>query len=684
MNPLDPLLASGVAISDNEAYAAVLDEVLCNMKSTLLAEHARLLKIAQEMTLAECKSESAAEMASCNSSLDIGTQTAPMSATSEVRTRTETVMSQVITGAETVMSEMISGAETVTAGIGTRTETVMSQVISGAETVMSEMISGAETVTAGIGAMGRSISSAGSSDSTDLHAVSFAMAHRPALEINEDIHTRARLHLHFASEKARSRARRKGEYSMCHYLRRLCKFLKISSEHPLVAVDTFMAMVILVNGISIGVSCDTETWPGWVPINILFCILFLLEFLAKVSFLGCRDYFRGADKGWHWFEVVLLILSLCEVVVDIAHTGNTLRGISLFRTFRLIRLTKLFRIFRLPFLKDVIWMIHGAIGGLRTLFWSLVLISLPLYVVALVLRETLGKEAAVGDGFSDRETSGVQMFSTLAKSFFTVFRCVAASDCSDDFGRPIFVIVSEQYGWGYTVIYAFSVMLMTFGLFNIIIAIYVENTLSAAKFDDVRKKQLRIQDQEMFQEKSLELAMLAWSHTKGHDLSNLELHNMRGEIDLQALYDMELTEADFVKLVNYDVFSELLLELDIAREDQLNIFDILDVDQSGTIDVNELVKGIAKLRGDARKAEIVAVLLVVRHISQTLATVSGALEDQQKVLESLQAAASLAPAVVQLESAEASEKLSNDNGAAKGSNVVDLESSSEDKQAVLL
>jgi hypothetical protein len=652
-----PLLAAAFAISDNEAYAAVLDEVLCNMKSTLLAEHARLLKIAQEMTLAECKSELAVEMASakCNSTLDTGTQTASMSGMSEmtdgaatVKHRAETVMSEMIHGAETV----IHGAETVMSEMIDGAETGAEKVIHGAETVMSEMIHGAETVTVEIGAMMARTCSKSSFASTPSSA--FSGAHRPPLEFNEDMHTRAKLHLSSAVDNDKSKASLQGESTRrkaSRSLSRLCKMLKISAEHPLVAVDSFMAMVILLNAISIGASCDTAEWHGWVSINFVFCILFFLEFLAKVWLMGCNNYFRGGEKYWHWFEVVLVILSVFEVVLDVANTGDTLRGSSLFRAFRLVRLTKLLRICRSPFVSDLVLMINGAMGGLRTLFWSLVLISLPLYVVALVLRETLGEEAIVSDGRSDRESSGPQMFSTLAKSFFTVFRCTVAGDCGDDDGRPIFVLVSENYGWQYGVLYSFTVVLMTFGLFNVIVAIYVENIVSAAKFDDARKKQTRLQDQEMFKEKSLELAMLAWSYKTGNDLSKLDLCNPENidHINLQYLYDMEITEAEFARLVDYHGFSDLLSDLDIAKEDQQNLFETLDVDQSGTLDVNELVKGIDKLRGDARKAETVSVLLVVRHMNEKLATVSEALDDQRKVLESLQAAAPMAPAVVQLQ-----------------------------------
>ena len=69
---------------------------------------------------------------------------------------------------------------------------------------------------------------------------------------------------------------------------------------------------------------------------------------------------------------------------------------------------------------------------------------------------------------------GAEHFSTLANSFFTVFRCVVVADCADQHGRPIFVLVSAKYGWGYGCIYAFTFAFMTFGLFNVIVVIQVD------------------------------------------------------------------------------------------------------------------------------------------------------------------------------------------------------------------
>ena len=56
-----------------------------------------------------------------------------------------------------------------------------------------------------------------------------------------------------------------------------------------------------------------------------------------------------------------------------------------------------------------------------------------MYVVALVMRETLGEELGAGNG--------AESFDSIPKSFLNTFRCLVAGDCADETGRPIFVLV---------------------------------------------------------------------------------------------------------------------------------------------------------------------------------------------------------------------------------------------------
>lgn len=58
---------------------------------------------------------------------------------------------------------------------------------------------------------------------------------------------------------------------------------------------------------------------------------------------------------------------------------------------------------------------------------------------------------------------------------------------------------------------------------------------------------------------------------------------------------------------------------------KVDLFDTLDVDGGGTIDLDEMIIGISKLRGDARRSDIVGVGLKVRSIQADLKRLSKAM-----------------------------------------------------------
>merc|ERR1711963_534075 len=77
---------------------------------------------------------------------------------------------------------------------------------------------------------------------------------------------------------------------------------------------------------------------------------------------------------------------------------------------------------------------------------------------------------------------------------------------------------------------------------------------------------------------------------------------------------MEIS-AEMFAIINADPrFCDILRELDIAEEDMFNLFETLDADGSGTIDLEELTDGIAKLRGGARRSDIIAVNFLLRSV----------------------------------------------------------------------
>merc|ERR1719210_2005583 len=98
------------------------------------------------------------------------------------------------------------------------------------------------------------------------------------------------------------------------------------------------------------------------------------------------------------FEILLIVFAVLEIAlalqkVDQDDGSQPTIVFSSLRILRLARIARVLRLARLHFFKDLIMMISGAIGGIRTLLWSILLIALPLYVLALIFRESLGPYA---------------------------------------------------------------------------------------------------------------------------------------------------------------------------------------------------------------------------------------------------------------------------------------------------
>jgi len=366
-------------------------------------------------------------------------------------------------------------------------------------------------------------------------------------------------------------------------------------------LEFLMGFITILNAVEIGISVDcNQDWPGWIAIDLGFAILFLTEMVATLVRGGCCSYWCGEAKYWNIYDFVLVCLAFVELIMAAVYmTIENTSTIRVIRVMRLVRVARIVRVCRMPFFNELMMMINGALGGIRTLLWSYFLLLLPLYVVALLLRQSLGEETEPG--------TGVESFSTLAGALFTSFRCLVAMDCTTSEGKPIFVLVAQAHGGGFAVLYCFTNVFMTFGLFNVIVAIYVENTVAAAKFNDTRQKQNRLTDRKMFTAKTLELMEFIW---KKHE-SNVT-HTSIARMPLHEVAEIQITPAFFDDLRVCREFKEILRALDIAHEEQLDLFETLDVDGSGTLDLEELIQGIAKLRGDARRSDVVSVSLMVR------------------------------------------------------------------------
>jgi len=99
---------------------------------------------------------------------------------------------------------------------------------------------------------------------------------------------------------------------------------------------------------------------------------------------------------------------------------------------------------------------------------------------------------------------------------------------------------------------------------------------------------------------------------------------------------LSVSKSEFQTIFEEKEIKPLLRDLDISVANSSKLFDILDANQDGIVDIGELADGFLSLRGPANKGDIVSISLMVKAIQKSMAQVQAGQEElRQLVLEIL-------------------------------------------------
>jgi len=393
--------------------------------------------------------------------------------------------------------------------------------------------------------------------------------------------------------------------------------------HPLTYMEPVVAFLIVGNGVMIGFQTDPhyENWEGWPYLEMGFATLLIVEILMRIHLLRCHQYWCGPDSLWNWFDLFLVAVGIADLFLQLLGSEADVQGTSLLRFCRLIRLVRIVKVFRIRIMRDLRLMVKGLLAGLRTLFLAFILLFAVLYVISGFATMTIGnsKEA------EDMNLS--QYFFNIPKSMFTAFRCFTG-ECVNDEGKPIHALLADLLGLPFIICYVASYMLVTMGIFNVILAVYVDITMKAAKETDAVTA-------EQYSRESIRIARTTRELLKKFSLAHHVYHLNDGEEEEEAeestrtklakmkttnlfaedgLHDkIAITKELFLLVIQDQTVQALMDELDLPP-DRANLFEIIDADASGTLQITELLHGLLKIRGEINKSDAVASLLATRAV----------------------------------------------------------------------
>lgn len=396
---------------------------------------------------------------------------------------------------------------------------------------------------------------------------------------------------------------------------------RFSGENMEMTVDSIMAVVIFTNAIFLGVSVDHKdgSW-AWLVVDSFFSFSFIAELVFKIWINGLRGHFCGRGDTANAqsaigssLDAMLIAADFIQLILEITNFDVPPPSASLFRTVRLLKIARVLRLLKTDVFKDLLDMIQGILGGLSTLLWSMVFFVLVVYSTALIFRELLGNRTV--EHVND-------MFNTVPRAMYTTFRC-SFGDCSTPGGMPIFEFVFTEFGFFENFLYCLFVFCITIGLFNVISAIFVESTMSAAQRMEQEKRGKRMSDERLLATKVTRLIRCLLKYSPEH-CQLLECDRLSKEVDQlcasevdRNVVDQAVKDADAIDALN---------ELDINPSDRARLSDIFDPDNGGTVQLSDVAAGIRRLRGEPRRSDIVCVDLMIRSLQSQMERVLSAVE----------------------------------------------------------
>jgi len=386
-------------------------------------------------------------------------------------------------------------------------------------------------------------------------------------------------------------------------------------SNPLVdqlGFNLFVAATTLFNAFIIGLEQEMTVGSEgvgdrlmWYMLELIIAGIFFIEIVLRIfclHFMFICDIWNVCDT----FVVAGCIID--ALVLQPAGVGGKVRLLSTMRVMRIIRLVRLVRMFK--FFRELWLLVGGLVNSIKALAWICIILLLLIYVCSVVVTTEIGQNDLVygnGPSYDGEVWPYKEYFGTVFKSMFTLFQVMTLDGWCDDIVRHILYFQPM-----FAVLFIGFIILTAFVLMNVVIGIIVENTLAAATVADqaVDKEQSAIRRKALDQ-----LAVML-------ELSD---SNRSGDISKE-----ELEAAAQSRVVQ-----QQLEALDVKLSEVVQLFELLDYERRGSVDLKKFIISCRELVGGARRRDIAQVEITVGTLTQRLDSLNSKFKHIEREIEDL-------------------------------------------------
>lgn len=332
-------------------------------------------------------------------------------------------------------------------------------------------------------------------------------------------------------------------------------------------------MVVIMHSLFLGIDTDLDLGEG--PrstafiVDASFAAWYTLEATVRLGAARAAFFLNG----WNLLDVGLLCLSIVEL------SASAATGVKVWASFRLIRLLRIARLARLfRFIKPLWLLTLGILTSMQMVVWAWLLMGVLIYIFGLCFVQTLAPYTCGQWDESEQNLEELEMyFGSVGRSLFTVFQCVTMESwirvadlatAQEPMLFPIFFLLFLTTSWG---------------VMQVVVAVFVNSTLEASSVRSMEAVRVQQASYEDACRKMVEVFRIADQNS-----------------------DDTLSRFEFMKAFENPEVSKLLHEAGIDNALARELFDILDLDGSTTLDGAEFVEGALRSVGQAQNKHVIS------------------------------------------------------------------------------
>jgi len=356
--------------------------------------------------------------------------------------------------------------------------------------------------------------------------------------------------------------------------------------------ETFIGCVIVLNSVLMGVETQLEMVGNDASIFSVLEHVFLACYTIELCmWFYAYGFSILCNNGWVAFDCLLVVFGIIGnyVIGPLAKNNDSLQSsLGGLLVMRMMRLFRLARILRLLVVFKVLWkLVRGLLGSAGTIGYTMGLIAVIVYMFACMAGELITKKLRDSE---DKDVAAIveMHFSTLPVTMLSLLQFVSIDGIADIYfplvkADPVLMLFFLPF-----------ILIVSVSLMNLVTAVIVEGALEQGK-----------QDRE------------AMARYRNYEFKKMvpTLRGMFNEMDSDG--DGHLTWDEF-QSASAEIKEDLAEYMNESSHDMQELFEMLDVDDSGEVSVDEFCDGLAKLVHSDAPVEIIRVLKQLAIIRKNL------------------------------------------------------------------